>query len=554
MAQTKLIISGPVDTREVVVEPKGLTLGRGTNCDVTLDHASVSRQHARISQDPFGRWIVEDLGSHNGISIDGQRVKAQAVLLGQEISIHPFTLHLSEESDLRTGPTAAVRTTLPVIDKGLEEDIVSYEPSRAATLSPDLMRHLNEFTNHLLELSSPSDLYAHACASLAGMLDTLVAIVRLSCGSGRPPASPEILACNLGTAKSDASILQESYLHLSKRVLDAVCTTDVPVMASSGPSSDQDMVLTVVDTHKPHVVFAARVNSLGETIDALYVDILQDRSPGEMFDFVEAVARQINFTQKNLFFTELEKQEKALREANTQLKEKDRIKDEYVSRVTHDIKGHLAAVQSCLYIAADESTGPLNDKQTEFMGRAAGRTKQLTAFIKDLLDLTQMRLSGRVKKEPLSIPEVVSKALASVATRAREKSITVTSSVQSSLGQIVGDEFSINEMVTNLLFNAIKYTPDNKTVHLEARDRGDAVEIDIADTGIGIPADEVGHVFDEFFRATNAKASEKDGTGLGLSIVKQIVERHGGKISVQSREGQGTTFTVVLPKNNPTTG
>jgi len=523
MAQTKLVISGPVDTREVMLEPKGLTLGRGTNCDVMLDHASVSRQHARISQDPFGRWIVEDLGSHNGISIDGQRVKAQAVLPDQKISIHPFTLHLSQDSDVRTGPTAAIRTTLPVVDKGLEEDIVSYEPSRAATLSPDLMRNLNEFTNHLLELSSPSELYAHACASLAGMLDT---------GSGRSPASTEILACNLGGVKADGPMRLESYLHLSKRVLDAVCTTDVPVMASSGPSSDQDMALTVVDTHKPHVVFAARVNSLGETIDALYVDILQDRSPGEMFDFVEAVARQINFTQKNLFFTELEKQERALREANAQLKEKDRIKDEYVSRVTHDIKGHLA---------------------TEFMSRAAGRTKQLTAFVKDLLDLTQMRLSGRVKMEAFSLPEVVSKALASVATRAREKSITVTSSVQSSLGQIVGDEFSINEMVTNLLFNAIKYTPDNKTVHLEARDLGDCVEIDVADTGIGIPADEVGHVFDEFFRATNAKASEKDGTGLGLSIVKQIVERHGGKISVQSREGQGTTFTVVLPKNSPTT-
>jgi signal transduction histidine kinase len=107
-------------------------------------------------------------------------------------------------------------------------------------------------------------------------------------------------------------------------------------------------------------------------------------------------------------------------------------------------------------------------------------------------------------------------------------------------------------MVTNLLFNAIKYTPENKTVRLEVKSYDDHVQIDVADTGIGIPADELGNVFDEFFRATNAKRSEKDGTGLGLSIVKQIVERHGGEISVESQEGQGTKFTVTLPKDSST--
>jgi signal transduction histidine kinase len=393
------------------------------------------------------------------------------------------------------------------------------------------------------------------------MFDTLVAIVRLPCGSEPLSESPEILACNLGADITDASILQTSHLHLSKRVLDAVRTTDVPVMASSGPSSDHKLVLTVVDTHRPHLVFSARVNDLGETVDALYIDILQDKSTKEMFDFIEAVARQVNFTQKNLFFTELKKQEKAAREANVQLKEanlqlqeKDRIKDEYVARVTHDIKGHLAAIQSCLYIAGDESSGSLNDKQADFFGRARNRTVQLTNFVKELLNLTQMRLSGQLQMEPFSLPDNISKALASVATRAKEKSITVTSNVEPSLGQIVGNEFSINEMITNLLFNAVKYTPENKSVHLEAKSHDDSVRIEISDTGIGIPADELGNIFEEFFRASNAKKREKDGTGLGLSIVKQIVDRHGGEISAQSQEGQGTKFTVTLPKNNSAAG
>ncbi|MHC4145525.1 MAG: sensor histidine kinase, partial [Planctomycetota bacterium] len=301
----------------------------------------------------------------------------------------------------------------------------------------------------------------------------------------------------------------------------------------------------------------------GDTVDALYVDILQDKSSKEMFDFVEAAARQIDFAQKNLFFIELQKQEKALREANVKLKEKDRIKDEYVSRVTHDIKGHLATIKSWLYVASNQPSDTSNDKQSEFLDRAMGRTVQLTDFVKELLNLTQMRLSGRMQMEAFSLPDSgrmqmeafslpdsISKALNSVADRANEKSIAVTSSVDPSLGRIIGNEFSINEVITNLLFNAIKYTPENKTVHLEAGGYDDHVRIDISDTGIGIPADEVTNVFDEFFRATNARESEKDGTGLGLSIVKQIVERHAGKISVESRQDQGTKFTVTLSKDS----
>lgn len=557
MIKTKLVISGPQETKEVPLEPKGVTLGRGSKCDVVLDHSNVSRVHAQISQDAFGRWIIEDMDSYNGVLINEQRIKAQAILPNQEISIHPFILHLREEPDEQTGTGAFLRTTIPVVDKGMEEDIVSYKASPVTVLSPDLMRYLNEFTARLMELSSPSDLYSEACLCLARIFNTLVAIVRLPRGDEPLSGSPEILACNVGPNATDISILQASSLHLSKRVLDTVRKTDVPVMASSGPSSGGNLVLTVVDTHKPHLVFSARVHDLGETIDALYIDILQDKSPKEMFDFIEAVSRQINFTQKNLFFTELKKQEKAARQANVQLKEanlqlteKDRIKDEYVARVTHDIKGHLAAIQSCLYIAADKSSGTLNEKQSDFMSRSRNRTMQLTNFVKELLNLTQMRLSGQLQMEPFSLPDSISKALASVATNAADKSITVTSDIETSLGQIVGNEFSINEMISNLLLNAVKYTPEGKSVHLEAKNQDDFVQIEFSDTGIGIPESELGNVFEEFFRASNAKKREKDGTGLGLSIVKQIIDRHGGKISVQSREGQGTKFTVILPKNN----
>ncbi len=250
--------------------------------------------------------------------------------------------------------------------------------------------------------------------------------------------------------------------------------------------------------------------------------------------------------------TERKRGERALMQANVSLKEKDRIKDEYVLRVTHDIKGHLATIRSWLYMATEKSSDLPNEKRSEFSGRALDRTHQVTDFVGKLLNLTHMRISGRLQMEAFSLPDCISRALDAVANKAKEKSITVSSKAGPSLGPVIGNEFSINEMITNLLFNAIKYTPEKRTVHLEAREHNDRVTIDIRDTGIGIPEHEIGKIFDEFFRASNARESKRDGTGLGLAIVRQVVDRHGGKISVQSRQGHGTTFTVTLPRDGRT--
>jgi signal transduction histidine kinase len=135
-----------------------------------------------------------------------------------------------------------------------------------------------------------------------------------------------------------------------------------------------------------------------------------------------------------------------------------------------------------------------------------------------------------------------------VKTKAVDKSITLNCNIAPSVGKIVGNQFSIEEMVTNILLNAIKYTPENGSVEVHAEEREGCVFVRITDTGIGIPIEDQDKIFDEFYRADNARRVERDGTGLGLSIVKHIVERHSGEIHVQSQEGSGTTFTITLPK------
>ncbi len=269
---------------------------------------------------------------------------------------------------------------------------------------------------------------------------------------------------------------------------------------------------------------------------------------GNYFVFVTTLYLVVYMT--TYIAVRLKQAEQAYMEANRLLREKDRIKDEYVSRVTHDIKGHLASIQSCLDVVVNNFVGTLNERQSDFIGRAHSRTGKLTKFVKMLLNLTQMRLSGKLEMDVFSLKGAVSNVVAAVKARAENKSITLTSGFELSSDKAFGNQFSIEEMITNLLLNAIKYTPENGTVSVNAGEQGDTILVEVVDTGIGIPGDEVDKVFDEFFRASNAKKSEKDGTGLGLSIVKQIVERHGGKISVQSREGQGTTFTVILPKGD----
>ena len=248
---------------------------------------------------------------------------------------------------------------------------------------------------------------------------------------------------------------------------------------------------------------------------------------------------------------QLRKQEESCRLANIELKTKDRVKDEYVARVTHDIKGHLAAIQSCLDVLKMGAAGPLNKKQQDFADRGANRTKSLVGFVKSLLKLTRMRMSNQTEAEIFDLNKIIGNAVAAVEIRAQEKSIQLNTDVPENIGDMTGSMLSIEELITNMLLNAIKYTPNGGLVALKTENSGDFFKIEISDTGIGIPADEIGHVFEEFYRASNARKTEKDGTGLGLAIAKQIVQWHGGEISVTSAEGKGTAFTLKLPKKEP---
>lgn len=245
---------------------------------------------------------------------------------------------------------------------------------------------------------------------------------------------------------------------------------------------------------------------------------------------------------------QLRKQQAGYRKVNALLQEKDHRQNEYVSRVTHDIKGHLSAIKSCLDLVTAKMVGPLNEKQADLVQRADLRTSKCMAFVKALHRLSNVRLADELEMKNFSLKKAVLDAFEAVENKAKDKSISLTHNIEPAVYDVYGNGVLIEETITNLLMNAVKYTPAGGSVAVDITDGGDSVLVRISDTGIGIPPDEIGKLFTEFYRASNAKKIEKDGTGLGLSIAKEVIERHGGRIWAENRESGGSIFSLTLLK------
>ena len=245
---------------------------------------------------------------------------------------------------------------------------------------------------------------------------------------------------------------------------------------------------------------------------------------------------------------QLRRQQAGYKTLNVELNQKDRIKNEYLLSVSHDIKSHMAAIKSCLDILSTHMVGPLNEKQTELLERADHRAFKSITFLSTLLKLTQMRLTGKIEKERFSLKQCIYDTFAAVEEKAEGKAISISYEINVKNDTVFGSALLIEEALRNILLNAIKYTPEKGSVTLLLSEGELNFTIEITDTGIGIPPDDIDKIFGEFYRADNARKIEKDGTGLGLSISKEVVARHGGKIWATAHNEQGSTFYFTLPK------
>ncbi len=228
----------------------------------------------------------------------------------------------------------------------------------------------------------------------------------------------------------------------------------------------------------------------------------------------------------------------------THLKQLDRAKSDFVAAVAHDLRSPLTAVLG--YSELLVRAGTLNEQQTRFVEQITASVHSITALITELLELSRIEAGFNVDLEPVAMERVVRKAVDGLQHQKTQRGHTLTLDVAPSLPTLVGNPLRLQQMVANLVGNAIKYTPNNGNIKVSLWRDSDNIVFQVSDSGIGIPAEDQPFVFDKFFRSERA-ASEFDGTGLGLSIVKGVVDQHQGRIWLESREGIGTTFTVVLP-------
>lgn len=257
--------------------------------------------------------------------------------------------------------------------------------------------------------------------------------------------------------------------------------------------------------------------------------------------------KQFNVTLKE----KVERETRQLTQANEKLKELDKLKDEFVSLASHELRTPMTAIKSYLWMAIAGKGGELSEKQKYYLDRAYNSTDRLIKLVNDMLNVSRIE-SGRIKLEVIkvSIQRLLRDVVEELLPRAQELGITLQLVCPQVLPDVMADGDKIKEVIINLIGNSLKFTPQGGSITLSCLEKNEMLEIKVCDTGEGLSGDDMQRLFQKFGILGNdiLKKKNNQGTGLGLYISKSIIELHGGKIWAQSEGlGKGATFTFTLP-------
>jgi len=263
----------------------------------------------------------------------------------------------------------------------------------------------------------------------------------------------------------------------------------------------------------------------------------------EVVNLLQTFATQSVLAIQNArLFREIEDKSRQIEAAN-------RHKSEFLANMSHELRTPLNAIIGFSEVLQEKLFGELNEKQAEYTSDILTSGQHLLSLINEILDLSKVE-AGRMELELSSfdLPLAIDNARTFVRERAVKHGITLDVDVDERLGEYVGDERKIKQILLNLLSNAVKFTPEGGRISINANKTENGAEISVSDTGIGIPPTEQPMIFEEFRQVGGDYAHKKEGTGLGLTLAKKFVELHGGRIWLESELGKGSIFTFTLPE------
>ncbi|HXW01024.1 MAG TPA: ATP-binding protein, partial [Anaerolineae bacterium] len=226
-------------------------------------------------------------------------------------------------------------------------------------------------------------------------------------------------------------------------------------------------------------------------------------------------------------------------------KELNELKSDFVNAVSHDLRSPLSGIMIASHLLPQ--LGPISDQQQELLYTIEERVRSMGALIDDLLDVGKIEAGIDIEMEPCPVTPIINETVHSFLPQAADKSIQLTTHLDKELPLIMANTTRLRQVLNNLVGNAIKYTPNEGQVTVKAFQQDGEIRVQVVDTGMGIPASDQPHIFEKFYRVRGDHVSTIKGTGLGLALAKSIVEKHHGRIWLESVFGEGSTFTVALP-------
>ncbi|MGC8855417.1 MAG: sensor histidine kinase, partial [Anaerolineae bacterium] len=235
----------------------------------------------------------------------------------------------------------------------------------------------------------------------------------------------------------------------------------------------------------------------------------------------------------------------------THFKELDAMKSEFVATVSHDLRSPLTLMRG--YATMLEMVGELNDQQQGYVRKIIAGVENMSRLVNNLLDLGRIEVGVGLQVESVPVVDILERAVGALRLQASQKKITLNVELPRDMPHVVeADGALLHQAVYNLVENAIKYTPEGGQVTLRTRSTSGFIIFEVEDSGIGISPEDIGHLFEKFYRGKQREARAQQGTGLGLAIVRSIAERHGGRVWVESELGKGSIFYLQIPLKQST--